>query len=149
MALEKQKLTGYELMNWIGERMHKKPSAGSMYPLLKELTEKKFIQFEENGRKKIYSLTNTGKRKITMLLKEKEKMINQKKEFLSWMSDIHKEKDCIELEKLEDFIERNLDVFVKFKNASVNAMIKNNSKNTERKIRDILSNATKEIKNIK
>ncbi len=64
--------TGYSLMNGLKESLGKKPSAGSIYPLLTNLLENGFVSIEEDGRKKIYSITKKGRSALDDLSKEKE-----------------------------------------------------------------------------
>jgi len=63
--------TGTELAHKIGER---KGTAlltpGTIYPALKELHEQQLISFEQQGRKKVYTLTKTGEKELKELYKE-------------------------------------------------------------------------------
>src|SRR3989338_7017535 len=57
---------GYEIIDEIGKRVGKKPSAGQIYPLLKKLQKLGYVKMdiEKIGRKnkKIYKLTSNGKK---------------------------------------------------------------------------------------
>lgn len=63
--------TGTDLAKRIGER---KGTAlltpGTIYPALKELREKKLVIYVEDGRKKVYSLTPSGKKELNGLYGE-------------------------------------------------------------------------------
>jgi len=59
--LEKSDATGYELIKRIGIRTSKKPSPGSVYPLLRELTDSGFLTVKAEGNRKIYSLSEKGR----------------------------------------------------------------------------------------
>lgn len=59
--LSKKDMSGYSLMKSLAEATGKKPSPGSIYPLLDELRSNGLVSMKEEGRKKIYSLTKTGK----------------------------------------------------------------------------------------
>lgn len=56
--------SGYGLMKDIKEFTGHKPSAGSMYPLLDQLLEKKLVTVKEKGRSKEYSLTAKGRKVV-------------------------------------------------------------------------------------
>jgi DNA-binding PadR family transcriptional regulator len=58
--LTKESLTGYLLMKKIGDLIGKKPSPGSIYPLLDELEKAKLITLTKKGRNKIYTITSKG-----------------------------------------------------------------------------------------
>jgi len=73
---------GYELINRIEEITSKKPSSGSIYPLLNDLKERGFLEVKNIGGKKVYSLSEKG-REYLKELKEKEKeLISEKIRFL-------------------------------------------------------------------
>ncbi|MBI4896424.1 MAG: PadR family transcriptional regulator [Candidatus Aenigmarchaeota archaeon] len=63
---------GYELIEELGRRTGKKPSAGQIYPLLRNLERKKFVVAETKGTKgkvkKVYSLTHEGRKLSSSLL---------------------------------------------------------------------------------
>ncbi len=55
--------SGYDIMHTIEQETgFWKPSAGSIYPLLQSLEEAGLIQHRSENRKKLYSLTDTGRR---------------------------------------------------------------------------------------
>jgi len=72
LQLQLKDLTGYELMKKIGEETGKKPSAGSIYPLMKELLDKKIISVKVEGRRKIYTLTKFGNDELKEIVYEKQ-----------------------------------------------------------------------------
>ncbi|MGV8169491.1 MAG: PadR family transcriptional regulator [Candidatus Nanoarchaeia archaeon] len=75
--LESSARTGYELISIIGEKVGRKPSPGSIYPLLKKMLAKKLINVQSEGMKKNYFLTAQGKKLLNEKLKEKENMISK------------------------------------------------------------------------
>jgi len=79
--LEKSDATGYELIQKIGTKM-KKPSPGSVYPLLKELTDKGFLDVRAEGNKKMYSLSEKGKAVLEETSKREKEAILKKIEVL-------------------------------------------------------------------
>ncbi len=59
--LGKKPMNGQELAVQIGLRRGTKPSPGTIYPALKELTQKNLIMGEKKGREVIYALTDEGR----------------------------------------------------------------------------------------
>lgn len=56
-------MTGYEIMERIGDNVGEKPSTSFIYPFLSDLEAENFVSVERGGRnKKIYSLTEEGKK---------------------------------------------------------------------------------------
>jgi DNA-binding PadR family transcriptional regulator len=60
-------LCGDELSKKIGKRKGTPLTPGTIYPALKRLRRGKLIAFKRFGRKKTYSLTDTGKKEIGRL----------------------------------------------------------------------------------
>lgn len=56
---------GYEIMEELGRRVGKKPSAGQIYPLLRKMQRRGYvrvmIKYVGGKRRKIYALTSSGK----------------------------------------------------------------------------------------
>ena len=61
--------SGYDLMSEIEKITGKKPSPGYIYPLLKDLKEKKLIKETKKSNKNIYNLTSQGKKLLKDLMK--------------------------------------------------------------------------------
>lgn len=63
---------GYELMTELGEKTGKKPSAGQIYPLLRNLKKKGLVTYQTamiGGKKrKVYALTHEGRKTSAMLM---------------------------------------------------------------------------------
>jgi DNA-binding PadR family transcriptional regulator len=68
--LGEQEMSGYALMKAIGKRMGRKPSAGSMYPLLEELKASGLVSSKEEGKSKLYLLTKEGRSELGSLGKD-------------------------------------------------------------------------------
>jgi len=67
--LKDKSMSGYDLIKDIHNSTGSwKPSFGSMYPLLKELHEKKLVNVKNMDRKKIYSLTAKGNKVLAEAL---------------------------------------------------------------------------------
>ena len=59
--LSKRPMHGDEMAEEIGKRRGEKPKAGTIYPALRELKEKKFIKGIKEGKIIVYSLTPRGR----------------------------------------------------------------------------------------
>lgn len=79
-ALARKPLSGYALMKYIEERTGSKPSPGSMYPLLEELTKDNLVVCKKDGRKKIYTLTKQGKEHLKIIDTHKDILIKKTEE---------------------------------------------------------------------
>lgn len=62
--LSKKSMHGDELATEIGKRRGEKPKAGTIYPALKGLKNKKLISGEKQGKLVVYSLTSEGKKTV-------------------------------------------------------------------------------------
>ena len=76
-ALNKNPLSGYALMKYVEDKIGTKPSPGSMYPLLDDLTKESFVTCKKDGRKKIYSLTKAGKEHLKVINLHKDILIKK------------------------------------------------------------------------
>ncbi len=73
--LHKKELSGYDIMKRVEELTGKKPSPGTMYPLLANLCKKQLIIVRQNKKRKLYSLSKKGKELF-------QEFIEQKKNFM-------------------------------------------------------------------
>lgn len=62
--LTKKDMYGQELANELGSRRGSKPNPGTLYPALSDLEKEELVVSRKEGRKKIYSLTDSGKRGV-------------------------------------------------------------------------------------
>jgi len=53
-------VSGYDIIKKVGELTGKKPSTGSVYPLLKSMENKGWINGKSIGNKKLYKITKAG-----------------------------------------------------------------------------------------
>ncbi len=63
--LSKEPMYGSQIADEIGRRRGDRPTAGTIYPALKDLTENDIIESRTEGKQKIYSLTDKGKEALT------------------------------------------------------------------------------------
>ena len=76
--LEKDDATGYDLIKKISIKTSKKPSPGSVYPLLKELTNSGFLNVRAEGKKKVYSISEKGRKVLNEIsMQEKEAILRK------------------------------------------------------------------------
>lgn len=148
--LEKSDATGYELIQRISTKTSKKPSTGSVYPLLRELTDLGFLDVRVEGNKKIYSLSQKGKVVLEETSKLEKEAIMRKIEVLKTSGIISEE----EATKMFQFIsvkrEHWLKLFelrnwVQFLNVITNAFEKSKSKS---EIERILDDAIKKLEEL-
>jgi len=59
--LSKKSLNGSQIADEIGRRRGDKPTAGTIYPALKDLTQHEIVESKTEGKQKIYTLTKKGK----------------------------------------------------------------------------------------
>lgn len=67
--LSKKNLCGDDLAQKIGVRRGSELTPGTIYPALKRLHKEKLLKRKKDGRKKYYSLTDSGKEEYIELLK--------------------------------------------------------------------------------
>lgn len=76
-TLSNQRLSGYDLIKQIKKDTGTwKPSFGSVYPLMEKLLKEKIVKVEIKGRKKLYFLTNEGKRQLSIIDKSHNSLVD-------------------------------------------------------------------------
>ena len=77
-TLANRKLSGYDLIKQIEKDTGTwKPSFGSIYPLMEKLLKEKLVKVEVQGRKKLYYLTNEGKKHLSIIDKSKNALVDR------------------------------------------------------------------------
>lgn len=71
---------GYSLMKELEEILGRRPSPGSIYPILKDLSDQKLVTAKEEGKKKNYTITQKGNSAARDISKKKKEFIEQIKE---------------------------------------------------------------------
>lgn len=89
LALSIRPAHGYELMHWISHHTGHawSPSPGSMYPALESLESNGFIDYQGDGRRKVYSLTSKGHDVLAQMKKKQEEQFLEMKAFMSTLLD--------------------------------------------------------------
>ena len=73
-----RKLSGYDLIKEIEKSTGTwKPSFGSIYPLLEKLLNEGLVEVEVAGRKKLYYLTESGKKNLKIINKSKNTLVDK------------------------------------------------------------------------
>ena len=77
-TLADKKLSGYGLIKEIERNTGTwKPSFGSIYPLLEKLLKEKLVDFDVQGRRKVYFLTPEGKKHLRIIDKSKNTLVDK------------------------------------------------------------------------
>lgn len=77
-TLANRKLSGYALIKQIEKDTGTwKPSFGSIYPLLEKLLKEELVEVEVQGRKKLYFLTQEGKKHLGIIDKSKNTLVDK------------------------------------------------------------------------
>ncbi len=77
-TLADRKLSGYDLIKQIEKETGTwRPSFGSIYPLLEKLLKEKLVDFDVQGRKKVYFLTSEGKKHLGIIDKSKNTLVDR------------------------------------------------------------------------
>ncbi len=106
--LENREATGYELIQRISNKVTKKPSPGSVYPVLKEMASSGILNCREVGSKKLYSLSPKGKELLEKIYQTEKEAIFSKVKILRLAGVLNEE----EAEYINTFIsEKRLNWF--------------------------------------
>jgi DNA-binding PadR family transcriptional regulator len=150
-SLSTKNQSGYDLISAIGEFGGKKPSAGYIYPLLKDLEEKGFLIVENKGRRKVYSITGKGKDLLKTMQKNLDDMLRNIVQTIEPLIEKDEMKKYIifmsEIQKYRAQLLRDMDVMDKFHKAMYKIYEKKNKKLRE-KLRIIIIDSTRKLENI-
>lgn len=77
--ISEKPIHGYDIIHEIEEktRGHWVPSPGSVYPALEYLQSKGYISMEESDRKKVYSITESGKKTLDYIDERRKELIEE------------------------------------------------------------------------
>jgi len=156
--LSKNNMSGYSLIKQIREETGCwKPSTGSIYPLLDKMLEDGLVNVKEEGRKKIYALTEKGKENLRELIKKKDELFDHliedwrvyesiapKKDDISFMLELLKKAKQGEM----PFKELNPEL-IELKAILFNLLKKDKISKNQRHIKNILNNTLHKLKQIK
>lgn len=151
-----ENLTGSELINKIEKMTGSwRPSPGSIYPLLNNLSERGFVCFKQNKNQKTYSITFKGKIFYLKAEVTKKKIISELKEGVNFLKNIGENaKECLKLDEMikslvseGEFMHLNsIDEVSELRNTLIDAIKKGKN---PKKISKILKKCTDELKKLK
>ena len=153
-ALSKGKRNGYALIKHVEASTGTKPSPGSMYPLLTKLKKKKLVTVKEEGNKKTYSLTITGKKAYKLLQKNKHEFVQHMKGHINILESVtgHKHTD---VKKMFDRLKFGKMPFlwlladaVKLRKTLLGLVEKVKDTKKQEKVKKILRKTIKELKKV-
>ena len=152
--LEKGPHSGYALMDAIEKITSTRPSAGSIYPLLDNLSKEGIVISNEKGKSKIYSLTKVGKKKLTQISKQKIELVEKITGLAQIMGNVCETHESEFFSHLINHIKTGEIPFMhlepeisEFREALV---VKSKKKNKySKKLKSILKKTAREIKDLK
>ena len=148
-------MTGYELMKCLSYLLGSKPSAGSLYPLLTELKKQGMVSMKEDGRKRIYSITQKGRKLAVAILKEKQELVLKHLELLHTCKERHPKVTedflamMIQLRARADAMLPNLDVWIDMRSAVISIATTPDYKSKEGEVRKVLEEAVGKLRSIR
>lgn len=148
-------MSGYALIKKISEIQDKKPSPGSIYPLLNQLLSDGYVSVKSEGRKKIYSISSKGRRRVDTLIEEKEKMMDRHVKMMHSFGDIVGKPGVEEVERIFSQIRatrsipQNMDLFVKLAKRLIQLKSDKCYPQKQKAIRVILKNTLDELNKLK
>jgi len=160
-ALKKGKKTGYGLIKYINEKTGRKPSFGSIYPLLEQLLKEKLVTYKEKDKKKFYSLTKEGEKELKDILKKKDDFLAKIEEGMKLFIAVSGEKKYDDQLKyiqmmrkgdinfqtaMEDAEQMGMN---ELKTVLMKLMIEKKMKKHKKEIKKIITKATEELKKLK
>lgn len=149
-------LTGFDLIQKLAEPLGRRPSPGSIYPLLNDLSMSGDIDKRKEGRKIIYSLTPEGKNVLGKILKEKEELLIKTIGMFKLLGKFTEESEVYYLNKLieqfkskgELFL-RNIDLWVELKDVLIKIVLRGDyATDKQKQVRKILKSTVKKLKKL-
>jgi DNA-binding PadR family transcriptional regulator len=153
--LIESKKTGYELIGRLKKITGKKPSAGSVYPLLNDLFKNKFVSKKNEGAKKVYTITAKGKSLITSIIKEKKEMMVKHMGIVKLLGNVAKEKELQPLKKLISDVHQkgelvlfNIGLLTELRNTLYQLISSEDYSLKEKKIQGVLKKTVLDLKKL-
>ena len=156
--LKEKPYSGYDLMKAIHENSGWKPSPGSMYPVLDNLSKMKLVAVKISGKKKMYSLTEKGRKEAKEISSTTGKMVEDITKNIRLFSKLYVHDDVNYNESLlmafEDLKKGKMPFgkltkdAMELKKTLMNIYARGKYKNNEEKIRKILKRAVLDLKRI-
>ncbi|NQU98198.1 PadR family transcriptional regulator [Candidatus Woesearchaeota archaeon] len=160
-ALKEGEKTGYSLMKYVEEKTDSKPSFGSIYPLLEQLLKEKLVSCKEKDNKKFYSLTDKGKQELKDLLKKKDEVLIKIEEGMKLFIAVSGETKYNDQLKAIEMMRKGDINFQKMmeqaeeigsnemQKVMMQLILENKIDKNKKKIKEIMTKATEELKKLK
>jgi len=154
-ALESGCLTGYDIAKFVEEKTGKKPSSGSLYPLIDSMEKENLINSKEDGNKKILCLTKEGKKEAKRVDNIKQLMLKKLEESMKMFESIH---NCETIELHRQVLKRmkadKMDLIIfpeleKLKHTILTISLNESNIAKKKKMAAIIKKANTELKKIK
>ncbi|MFB6075937.1 MAG: PadR family transcriptional regulator [Candidatus Aenigmatarchaeota archaeon] len=146
-------INGAELSRLIEKKTERKPSPGTLYPLLKNLKEENLINERCNGKENIYELTENGNKTLENFTKKREKIIDKiithLKEYNFLFGEGYTKQFVKNLEKIKE-CHREMPIYFTMMGKIMNILlnIEEPSKDKEQEIKEILKETRKKIEDV-
>ncbi|MBU0461763.1 MAG: PadR family transcriptional regulator [Nanoarchaeota archaeon] len=118
-ALSHKDMSGYSIMIFLEQATGKKPSAGSIYPLLDELRKENLVSVRSEKRRKIYSLTKAGKIRINESLKNAEDIHQRLIQTLKMFSTLASDEELAQIKEMLSILENNKNKMAAFQHEMI------------------------------
>ncbi len=148
-SLEKEPASGYGIMKQISELTGHKPSAGSLYPIMAELTTHKLVTRNKDEH---YALTAEGKKQLTKELNELSSLIDEMVRHAKLFDHLTDARISPMIEETMSKLKRGERPFAgveddlfEFRSALVHLLRQNKVQNNKAAIKKIISRAKKEL----
>lgn len=152
--LEKESLSGSEIINKINTIFNWTPSCGSIYPMLNSIEKEGLSTSTLKDGKKIYSLTIQGKKAIKEMNKERKELINAMEKSYKLLESVYGFDTNLERDMLEDIKKGDMpfqEIFeesMELKKELIRIKKQKKLSKNASKIKSIINKATADLKNI-
>ena len=143
--LSQKEQTGYDLIHSLETVFGKRPSAGSMYPLLNGFLKEGYVTVRQDGRKKIYAITAKGRNALAAVLREKEALMMKSTELLRLVASFTDKKELKSINKLIDHMKSssellltNIDLWASMKDVMLRLTSRKDYPQKQKRVRKIL-----------
>lgn len=147
--------TGYSLAKETEKRTGWKPSWGSIYPLLEQLHEEGELRVEEQGRSKIYHLTKEGREAAKKHLEQTNELLRGIIERMRVLQEFTQEDMEMPIAYLNEMLETGINPLADiqeeteaFRKSLMKLWQEKKISENSKKIKEIMKQATKELKAI-
>ncbi len=107
-AIKEKYSTGYCITKYLEEETGKRPSYGSIYPLLKQLEKEELINTKKEGKRKLLNLTKKGETEIRKSAEQKKELVRKMEEVMRLFQSITKEKSIHNPKMVEKMLEKGI-----------------------------------------